>query len=85
MSVKQPLDYGHSEEAHLTPRETFYVEAFLPCVDKLLVCLEHRLGAYSEVCDLFGFFINFPVMDFDSIKIAAPQRYAIRTIFNRKI
>uniref|UniRef100_A0A8C5PB73 Zinc finger MYM-type protein 1 n=1 Tax=Leptobrachium leishanense TaxID=445787 RepID=A0A8C5PB73_9ANUR len=68
---QQPLDYGHSKEAQLMPKETFYTKAFLPCVDKLLVCLEHRLGAYSEVCDLFGFFINFPAMDCDSIKIAA--------------
>ncbi|CAH2276762.1 zinc finger MYM-type 1-like [Pelobates cultripes] len=70
---QQPLDYGHSEEAQLTPKEAFYAKAFLPCVDKLLMCLEHRLGAYSEVCDLFGFFINFPAMDSESINIAAEK------------
>ncbi|CAH2245391.1 zinc finger MYM-type 1-like [Pelobates cultripes] len=70
---QQPLDYGHSEEAQLTPKDAFYAKAFLPCVDKLLMCLEHRLGAYSEVCDLFGFFINFPAMDSESINIAAEK------------
>ncbi|CAH2319537.1 zinc finger MYM-type 1-like [Pelobates cultripes] len=70
---QQPLDYGHSEEAQLTPKEAFYAKAFLPCVDKLLMCLEHRLGAYSEVCDLFGFLINFPAMDSESINIAAEK------------
>ncbi|CAH2330473.1 zinc finger MYM-type 1-like, partial [Pelobates cultripes] len=70
---QQPLDYGHSEEAQLTPKEAFYAKAFLPCVDKPLMCLEHRLGAYSEVCDLFGFLINFPAMDSESINIAAEK------------
>ncbi|CAH2301256.1 zinc finger MYM-type 1-like [Pelobates cultripes] len=68
---QQPLDYGHSEEAQLMPKEAFYAKVFLPYLHKLLTCLEHRLGAYSEVCDLFGFFINFPTMDSESIKIAA--------------
>ncbi|CAH2282028.1 zinc finger MYM-type 1-like [Pelobates cultripes] len=70
---QQPLDYGHSEEAQLTPKEAFYAKAFLPCVDKLLMCLEHRLGTDSEVCDIFGFFINFPAMDSESINIAAEK------------
>ncbi|CAH2306720.1 zinc finger MYM-type 1-like [Pelobates cultripes] len=66
---QQPLDYGHSEEAQVMPKEAFYAKAFLPCVDKLLMCLEHRLGAYSEVCDLFGFFKNFSTMDSNPLKL----------------
>jgi hypothetical protein len=70
---QQPLDCGHTEEVELTAREGFRTSAFLPCVDALLVCLRHRLDAYKDVTDRFGFLQDFPSMDPDRVTAAAKK------------
>jgi hypothetical protein len=67
----QPLDLARGEEVVLTAKENFLTKSFLPCIDTLLVCLKSRINAYAGVCDRFGFLLNFPSMDPDSIMAAA--------------
>ena len=68
-----PLDYGNAEEAVLTAREAFRTKDFLQCIDTLCVQLKSRLAAYGQVCDRFGFLLDFPTMQPGSIQAAAEK------------
>ena len=51
-----PLDYGHAEEAQLSPSEKYRTETFLPVIDQFIASLDQRLQAYKQISSQFSFF-----------------------------
>lgn len=68
-----PLDYGQSTEADMSPKDEFRTKALFPCIDSLVACIEKRLLAYRDVADRFGFFIYLPNMNQTSVTEAATK------------
>ena len=48
-------DYGDAEDAEFSTSNEFKVKSFLPIIDKLVVALNQRQGAYCLIQDRFGF------------------------------
>lgn len=57
----------------LTAREAFRTKGFLQCIDTICVQLKSRLAANGQVCDRFGFLLDFPTMQPGSIQAAAER------------
>lgn len=55
VTKEYPLDYGHAEEAQLTASEKFRSECYLTVIDQLITSIAHRISAYEEVDNYFGF------------------------------
>ena len=67
----QPLDYGHSEEATLSPSQRFRVEAFLPVIDQFVASLDQRASTYDSLSSMFGFINNLYDMKTEDLEAAA--------------
>lgn len=62
-----------ADNTELTARESFKVESFLVITDKLTSAMSDRIGAYSEVCRLFGFLARLEDLNGQALQQAAEQ------------
>ena len=60
-----------ADNTELTARESFKVESFLVIIDKLTSAMSERIGAYSEVCRLFGFLARLEDLNEQELQQAA--------------
>ena len=54
------------------PRQKFEVEVFLVIIDKLSLALQHRLDAYKDIHEKFGFLTNLTELSNDAIRWTIP-------------
>jgi hypothetical protein len=66
-----PLDYGHTPEVQLLPRDRFRTNSFLPVIDMLMSALSTRVSAYKGVCDRFGFLQQVNKRSIEELRTAA--------------
>jgi hypothetical protein len=72
-----PLDYGHTPEVQLSPRERFRIDSFVPVIDMLLSALSTRVSAYKEICDRFGFLQHIDKLSTEELRTAAKNLVGI--------
>lgn len=70
---KCQFDEGPSDETVFSPRQKFKVEVFLVIIDKLSSALQHRLDAYKDIHENFGFLTNLTELSNDAIRGAAAK------------
>lgn len=61
-SLKLRRNDGKGDEVILTGSQHFKVNVFLPIVDALVTELTKILGAYTDVCEKFGFSSELKVL-----------------------
>jgi hypothetical protein len=66
-----PLDYGYTSEVHLSPRDRFRIDSFVPVIDMLVSALSTRVSAYKEICDRFGFLHHIDKLTTEELRTAA--------------
>ena len=70
---KCQFDEGPSAETVFSPRQKFKVKVFLVIIDKLSSALQHRLDAYKDIHENFGFLTNLTELSNDAIRGAAAK------------
>jgi hypothetical protein len=66
-----PLDYGHTPEVQLAPRDRFRIESVVPVIDMLMSALSTRVSTYKEICYRFGFLQHIDKLNTDELRTAA--------------
>ena len=70
---KCQFDEGLSPETVFSRRQNFKIDVFLIIIDKLSSALQHRLDAYKDIHENFGFLTNLTVLSNDTIRGAAAK------------
>jgi hypothetical protein len=70
---KKQFDEGDADETEFNPSDRFKTQVFLLTLDKLRSALVHRLAAYKELNQTFGFLRNLEHASTDMIRSASSR------------
>lgn len=65
---KNPLNYGQSEDVHLTRAVQFRIESYISVIDQLITSLVQKVNAYSKVDSYLRFLRKIQSLSYEEIK-----------------